>query len=156
MEELLKKFFYKIISDPLQTSSNLSLQIETIKDLLILLKNEQIISIPDWIMTLTLFKLKNMLKQDEYFIEPKEVILKCTETDKNGKKEILKDVMHYCPLFQTVATVLKSDKKSFDKLKSDRNELLSSSSKTLLLYKLIKLQGLSDATIGQLGSLVVS
>lgn len=129
MEDLLKKFFLKLISDPLQKTSSLTLQINTIKSLLVLLNKEKVIKIPDWINNLTLDRLKTILIKDDYFLNPIEVILNTEIVNKNGKNILNKDVMHYIPIFKTVSSVLKKDKNSIDKLCTDRNEIFSSSSK---------------------------
>lgn len=115
----------------------MTLQIDTIKSLLVLLNKEKIIKIPDWINNLTLDNLKTIIKREEYFLEPIEVILKTETISKSRKVVILKDVMHYCRIFQTVSSVLRSDPNSLKKLINDKNEILSSSSQLNNLIILI-------------------
>lgn len=117
------------MSDPLQNTNTLTIQIETIKNILVLLNENSILKIPQWIQSLSFYKLKNIMQKENLFLNSKEIILNTQTVNKDGKNKNLKDVMHYFPIFETVGMVLKSDKNSFKNLLKDKNELSSKSCK---------------------------
>lgn len=122
-EEKMKKFFFKLLSKPSLSRTNLREVLEAVKDLLCDL---DVKGIPFWMKNITLERLESHAKNHPFFVQPMTGIAGYREEIKEGVKVEVENQYHYKSILDTFKSVVMSDPETrLSQLQCDKQKILS-------------------------------